>query len=62
LEKLHEDAAAAMQNPNIYRRILVQKWNESRYDPGNKTLAYILHVEQGWTAEGMKDVTSTFET
>ena len=61
LEKLYDDAADATQNPNIYRRIVKDKWHKLCYDPGNKSLAYILHVHEGWTAEGMKDVTSVFE-
>ena len=50
-----------MQNPNIYRRIASVKWQDARFDPGKKSLAYIFHIEQGWTVEGMKDVTSTFK-
>merc|ERR1719281_367765 len=53
LKGAHEEAPKATMNPRIYSLIPVP-WHLSRWDPGNKSLAYILHVEQGWTADLMK--------
>jgi len=32
----------------------------ANYDLGNKSLAHILHVNEGWKEEGMLEVTNTF--
>lgn len=55
LKKAYENAPVANFNPELQNLIEVP-WHEVRYDPGNKSLAYILKMEQGWSAEAMTHI------
>jgi hypothetical protein len=55
LKKCYDEAPTATLNPNIHRLIPVG-WHLARYLPDNKSLAYILHMEEGWTVAGMKEI------
>jgi len=48
LSKAYNDAPTATYNPNIYS-VAPYDWSKVKFSPGNKSLAYILHVEEGWT-------------
>merc|ERR1719456_415373 len=55
LKRCYEEAPKTHMNPRIHS-LIPMPWHLCRYDPGNKSLAYILHVEQGWTADLMKSI------
>jgi len=55
LKKCYDDAPSATYNPKI-QDLMPMKWHKARYDPGNKSLAYILHMEEGWTVEQMREI------
>jgi hypothetical protein len=48
LNNAYADAPAATDNRFIHN-LLPYEWGAMRFDPGNKSLPYILHVEEGWT-------------
>ena len=55
LKKAYENAPIANFNPELQNLIEIP-WHEVRYDPGNKSLAYILKMEQGWSAQAMSKI------
>jgi len=52
LKQAYIDAPIAMENPNFHLLATIN-WSEATYNPGRKSLAYLLHVEEGWTEAGM---------
>ena len=55
LKELYEIAPIAMDNPNFYL-LVNEDWSEAKFNPGNKALPTIIHVEQGWTDVNMLKV------
>jgi hypothetical protein len=55
LKNAYIQAPKASHNPFIHK-VCPIGWHLLRYDPGNKSLAYVLHVHEGWTKEGMLEI------
>lgn len=55
LRLAYKDAPVTNYNNQIYD-IVDGSWHTVRYDPGNKSLPYILHVEKGWTGKSIVEV------
>merc|ERR1719181_230012 len=55
LKECYDKAPTATLNPNIHN-LIPAAWHLARYDPDNKSLPYILHLEQGWTVASMKEI------
>jgi len=53
LKKAFEDAPKANLNEDIHRLIGLP-WHTARFESDNRSLAYVLHVERGWTSASMK--------
>jgi len=54
LKQAYEDLPLATHNPNIYT-LFDEPWDKMRFDPNYRSLAFILHKQEGWTAEWMKE-------
>jgi len=56
LKKAYEDAPQANLNEDIHR-LIAAPWHTAKFPTfmsENKSLAYVLHMEKGWTAASMK--------
>ena len=57
LKQAHKDVLQATytQNPNIFN-VIDENWSTLKYEDG-KSLARVLHEEEGWTSHMLEEVT-----
>merc|ERR1719399_45850 len=55
LRRAYNDAPKANFNQDI-QRLITAPWHTARFASDGKSLAYVLHVEKGWTAAKMKQI------
>lgn len=55
LKKAYEDSPIANFNPELHA-LIPTPWHKGRCEPDNKSLAYVLYIDEGWTEEAMKNI------